>query len=170
MAARAEGGWDGRDGSALAASAQLHSASSACTRGRRRRNERLLRWTHVEATCAGHCPLAAGGGEVNGALEPRRAMRHGRRCQRTPPTRLRAPGGSSSRWPPQHAFGSGSLASGAACSRTLSPSGLLQNPISAAPTRVDTGGSSDGTPRCTTTDVTTQGDRRTHGHPRGVRW
>jgi hypothetical protein len=67
----AEGGWDGRDGSALAASAQPCSASSACMHGRRRCSEQLLQRTRMEATRVGCCPLAAGGGEVDGAPEPR---------------------------------------------------------------------------------------------------
>jgi hypothetical protein len=92
IAVQAEGGWDGWDGSALAASARSHNVSSECTRGRRQRSERLLRWTRVEATCAWHCPLAAGSGEVDGASESRRATRHDGRCQRTLPTRLRGRG------------------------------------------------------------------------------
>jgi hypothetical protein len=70
---KAEGGWDARDGSTLAASARPRNASSACMRGHRRRSERLLRRTHVEATRAWHCPLAAEGGEVDRAPEPRLA-------------------------------------------------------------------------------------------------
>jgi hypothetical protein len=69
----AEGGWDD---SALAASALPRYDTSACTRGRRQRSERLLRQPHVEAMHAWRCPLAAGGGEVDGASEPRRATRH----------------------------------------------------------------------------------------------
>jgi hypothetical protein len=65
---KAEGGWDGRDGSALAASAQSRNTSNACTRRLRRRSERLLRRTHVEATCPWRCPLPAGGGEVDKAM------------------------------------------------------------------------------------------------------
>jgi hypothetical protein len=72
----AEGGWDGWDDSALAASALPCYDTSVCTRGRRRRNERLLRQPHVEAMHAWRCTLAAGGGEVDGASESRRATRH----------------------------------------------------------------------------------------------
>jgi hypothetical protein len=125
IAAWAEGGWDGRDGSALAASARSCHVSSACMHGRRRRSERLLRWPHVEAMCAWCRPLAARGGEVDGASELRRATRHDGECKHTLSTRLRARAGSARRWPPWHVFGSGSLAIGAACSRTSSPSGRL---------------------------------------------
>jgi hypothetical protein len=76
----AEGGWDGRDGSALAASARMHHASSTCTRGCRRRSEQLLRWPRVEAMRAWLCPLAAGGGEVDRASKLRRATRHDGEC------------------------------------------------------------------------------------------
>jgi hypothetical protein len=131
-------------------------------RGHRRRSERLLRRTHVEATRAWHCPLAAEGGEVDRAPEPRLATRHDGRCQRTPPTRLRAHAGSASQWPPRHAFGSRSLASGAACSRTSSPSDRLRNPTNAAPTRANTSSSGDGTPRRTAADVTAQGGADAH--------
>jgi hypothetical protein len=140
IATRAEGGWDGWDGSSMAASARTRNVSSACMRGHRRHSEWLPRQTRVEATHAWRCPLAAGGGEVNRASESRRAMRHDGRCQRTLPMWLRARAGSARQWPPRHAFGSGSLASGAACSRTSSPSGRPRNLTGAAPTRVDAGG------------------------------
>jgi hypothetical protein len=77
---------------------------------------------------------------VDGASEPRWATRHDGGCQRTLPTRLRARAGSARRWPPRHAFDSGSLASRASYSRTSLPSGRLQNPTGAAPTRADVGG------------------------------
>jgi hypothetical protein len=80
-----EGGWDG---SALAASAQPRPVSSTRTRGSRRCSERLLRWPRVEATRAWRCPLAAGGGEVDGASELRRATRHDGECQCTLSTQL----------------------------------------------------------------------------------
>jgi hypothetical protein len=59
--------WDRRDGSAIAASAGSRHVSSVCTCKHKRHSERLLRWPRVEATHAWHCPLAAGGGEVDGA-------------------------------------------------------------------------------------------------------
>jgi hypothetical protein len=90
IAAWAEGGWDGRDGLALAASARSRHVSSACTGGRGRRSERLLRRPHVEATHAWRCPLAAKGGEVDRVSEPRRATWHDGECQRTLSTRARA--------------------------------------------------------------------------------
>jgi hypothetical protein len=90
IAAWAEGGWDGQDGSALAASARPCPISSARMNRHRRHSERLLPRCHVEATRAWHCPLAAGGGEVDGALEPRRATRHDGECQHTLSTRPRA--------------------------------------------------------------------------------
>jgi hypothetical protein len=96
---------------------------------------RLLQWPRVEATLVWRCPLAAGGGEVDGASEPKRATRHDGECQLTLSTWLRA-----RQWPPWHAFGSGSLASGVACSRASSPSGRLCNSTGAAPTRADAGG------------------------------
>jgi hypothetical protein len=114
---------------------------------------------------AWRCPLAAGGGAVDGASEPRRATRHDGECQHTLPTWLHARGGSARRWPPRHAFSSRSLASGVACSRTLSLSGRLQNPIGAALTRQMKAGSGDGMPRCTAADATAQGGRHTCGHP-----
>jgi hypothetical protein len=139
IAAWVEGGWDGRDGSTLVASARSRHVSSACTCRCRRCSELLLRWPRVEATHSWCCPLAVGGGEVDGASEPRRATRHDRECQRTLSTRLRTCADNTRRWPPRHIFGSGSLASGAACSRTLSPTGQLQNPTGAASMRADIG-------------------------------
>jgi hypothetical protein len=65
---------------------------------------------------------------------------HDGECQRSLSTRLCAHTGSTIQWPPQHAFSSGSLASGAACSRTSSSSGQIWNPTSAASTRPDAGG------------------------------
>jgi hypothetical protein len=140
IATWAEGGWDGRDGSALAASARSRHVCNTCTRERRWRSEWLPRQPRVEATRTWCCPLATGGGEVDGASEPRRATRHDGECQRTLSTWLREHVSSARQWPPRHAFGSGSLANGAACSRTSSPSGRLQNPTGAVPTRADTGG------------------------------
>jgi hypothetical protein len=75
-----EGGWDGWDSSALAASARPRPVSSVCTCGHRWRSKRLLRRPCVEATHAWHCPLAAGGGEVDGASELRRATWHDAEC------------------------------------------------------------------------------------------
>jgi hypothetical protein len=140
IAAWVEGGWGGRDGSAFAASARPRPVSSARTRGCKRRSERLLQRPRVEATRAWHFPLAAGAGVVDGALEPRRATRHDGEGQRTLSTRLRAHAGNARHWPPRHAFGSGSLDSRAACSRTSSSRGRLQNPTGAAPMRADAGG------------------------------
>jgi hypothetical protein len=125
IVAWAEGGWDGWDGSALAASARPRPVSSARTRGRKRRSERLLQWNHVEATRAWRYPLAPAGGEVDKASESRRATRDDGESQRTLSTWLCACAGSAIQWPAQHAFNSRSLVSGAACSRTLLPSGRL---------------------------------------------
>jgi hypothetical protein len=77
---------------------------------------------------------------VDGALKLKRATRHDGKCQCTLSTRLRTRAGSARQWPPRHAFGSGGLSSGVACSRASSPSGWPRNPTGAVPMRADTGG------------------------------
>jgi hypothetical protein len=86
----AETGVDGMDWTTRSWQLALRRAmySSACKRGHRWHSERLLRWFLMEATRAWHCPLATGGGEVDGASEPRRATWHDGKCQRTLSTGL----------------------------------------------------------------------------------